>query len=303
MSTSTTRAPVAAGRVGLLRRHPLASFFVLAFAFSWAGILLALILGPGGLAATPEQFQQDVPLAVPGMLLGPLVAGILMTWVVGGRVGLRELRSRATHWRVGGRWYAVALLTAPVVMGGALLALSLFSEDFLPRIVTSSDKAPLLLMGLVTGVVVGACEEIGWTGFALPRIRLTHGVLASGVVLGVVWGAWHLLQQFWASGVTSHEVPLRVWAVSWLLGCLVGELTAFRVLMVWVHDHTGGNVFLVMVMHASLTASTIILIPPLALGANLVSGFVIAAALWLVIVVVARTHGWRLSPRPQGDRP
>jgi CAAX protease family protein len=298
MSTLTPRAPVDEGHVGLFRRHPLSSFFVLAFLFSWAGILLALILGPGGLAATPEQFQQDLPLAVPGMLLGPLVAAVVMTWKIGGREGLRELRSRATRWRVGGRWYAVALLAAPVVMGGVLLALSLFSEDFLPRIVTSSDKAPLLLMGLVTGVVVGACEELAWTGFALPRFRINHGVLVSGVLLGVLWGAWHLLQQFWASGVTSNEVPLLVWAASWLVGCLVGELTAFRVLMAWVYENTGGSVFVAMVMHASLAASTVILIPPLALGANLVSSFVIAAALWLVIAVIAASHGWHLSRRP-----
>jgi membrane protease YdiL (CAAX protease family) len=88
--------------------HPVISYYALAFAISWGAILVAVGLGPGGFAATPQQFQQDVPYAVPAMILGPGLAGILLTAFLHGRAGLREFRSRLLKWRVGARWYAVA---------------------------------------------------------------------------------------------------------------------------------------------------------------------------------------------------
>ena len=115
-----------------IKRHPLLSYFALAFAISWGGILIAVGLGPGGFSATPQQLQMAVPYAVPAMILGPSVAGILLTAFLYGRAGLREFRSRLLKWRVGAGWYAVALLTAPLVSTAVLLALSLVSPSTYP---------------------------------------------------------------------------------------------------------------------------------------------------------------------------
>jgi membrane protease YdiL (CAAX protease family) len=194
-----------------IKKHPLLSYFALTFAISWGTILLAVGLGPGGFSATPQQVKMAVPYAVPAMLLGPSVAGILLTGFLYGRAGFRELRSRLLEWRVGARWYAVALLTAPLVFTAVLLGLSLISPEFLPRIFITSDKASLVLMGIAIGLPVGIFEELGWTGFAIPRMRLRYGVLGTGLMVGVLWGAWHLLQSYWASGVTSGEVSLAIW--------------------------------------------------------------------------------------------
>src|SRR5215208_1757312 len=105
-----------------IKRHPLLSFYALAFAISWGAILIVVGLGPGGFSATPQQFQKAIPYAVPLMVLGPGVAGILLTGLLYGRAGLREFRSRLLKWRVGARWYAVALLTAPLVFTAVSLA-------------------------------------------------------------------------------------------------------------------------------------------------------------------------------------
>jgi membrane protease YdiL (CAAX protease family) len=282
------------------REHSLFSFFLLTFALSWAGMLAAVLLSPGGLAATPEQLQQSLGPAIAGMLLGPLAAGLLMTWLVDGRGGLHDLRLRLMKWRVRPRWYAFALLVAPVTIGGTLLLMSLASRDFLPRIATAQDKPPLVLMGLTVGVTVAFCEEVGWTGFAVPRVRLHWGVLGTGLTIGVVWSAWHLLQAYYAGGVTSHEIRLAVWGPLWVLGCLVGQLVPYRVLMVWVYERTGGSLLLAMVMHASLAGFTLVLFPPLAVTANLVGGFVVAAAMWAVVGVVALAHGGHLTTRTGG---
>ena len=207
-----------------IKRHPLLSYFALAFAISWGGILIAVGLGPGGFSATPQQLQMAVPYAVPAMILGPSVAGILLTGLLYGRTGLREFRSRLLRWRVGARWYAVALLTAPLSMMAVLLALSLVSPEFLPRIFTAGDKPILLLTGIAVGLVAGIFEELGWTGFAVPTLRLRYGVLGTGLIVGVLWGAWHLPINFWGSGVTVGELSLAIFLPSWLLGISLGHL-------------------------------------------------------------------------------
>ena len=281
-----------------IKGHPLLSYFALAFAISWGAILLAVGLGPGGFSATPQQFKMAMPYAVPTMLLGPSVAGILMTGLLYGRAGFRELGSRLRRWRVGARWWAAALLIAPLVFAVVFLGLSLISPEFLPRIFITDDKVSLVLMGIAIGLPVGILEELGWTGFAIPRMRLRYGVLTTGLFVGVLWQAWHLLQGYWSSGVTSGEISLALWLSTWLLGALVGYLVAFRVLMVWVYEHTG-SLLVAMLMHTSLVAATFILFPPLAVEANLISGFACAAGLWVVVAVLAvatRGHLSRRSP-------
>jgi uncharacterized protein len=286
-----------------IKRHPLLSYFALAFAISWGGILIAVGLGPGGFSATPQQLQMAVPYAVPAMILGPSVAGILLTGLLYGRAGLREFRSRLLRWRVGARWYAVALLTAPLSMMAVLLALSLLSPEFLPRIFTAGDKPILLLMGIAVGLVAGIFEELGWTGFAVPTLlRLRYGVLSTGLTVGVLWGAWHFFVNFWGSGVTSGELSLAIFLPVWLLGILVGSLVTYRVLMVWVYERTNGSLLVAILMHISLATFTFILTPPLGGAPYWVIGFAYAAALWVVVAAVAVAQGGHLSRQPPPRR-
>jgi hypothetical protein len=67
-----------------IKSHPLLSYFALTFVISWGGILLVVGLGPGGFSATPQQFQAVFPYALPAMLAGPSVAGILLTGLIDG---------------------------------------------------------------------------------------------------------------------------------------------------------------------------------------------------------------------------
>jgi membrane protease YdiL (CAAX protease family) len=222
-----------------------------------------------------------------------------MTGLLYGRAGLREFRSRLLKWRVGAGWYAVALLTAPLVSTAVLLALSLVSPEYLPRIFTASDRTALLLMGIAVGLTAGIFEELGWTGFAVPTLlrRMRYGVLTTGLIVGVLWGAWHLPINFWASGVIVGELSLAVFAPVWLLGILVGSLVAFRVLMVWVYERTG-SMLVAMLMHVSLATFTFVLTPPLGGAPYWIIGFACAAALWAIVAAVALAPGGHLSRRP-----
>jgi membrane protease YdiL (CAAX protease family) len=256
-----------------IKIHPLPIYFTLAFAISWGAILI--LVGPDGIPATAEQI---VALGM-AMLLGPSVAGILSTGLTSGREGFRELISRLLRWRVGTRWYVVALLTAPLSTTAVLLALSLFSPKFLPGIFTSGDKVTLLLTGIVAALTVGLFEELGWTGFAIPRMRLRYGTLASGLIVGLLWGAWHFLV-FWESDSFSGAFPLTL-----LLARLFSWLPAYRVLMVWVYDRTE-SLLVVILMHASLVATLTIIDPSLTGGELLTLILVRAAVLWVIVAAV-----------------
>ena len=204
-----------------------------------------------------------------------------MIGLVDGKAGFRKLLSRLLRWRVGIRWYAVALLTAPLLILTVLFVLSRTSPAFLPAIATADDKASLLITGIVMGLVVGFFEELGWTGFAVPRLRKRYGVLATGVIVGLLWGAWHF-PPFSGSIRSSGSVPPAVY----LSVLLFSFLPAYRVLMVWVYDRTQ-SLLLVVLMHAPLSASQLILIPPSLSGVqNITYDLAFTAALWLAVVVI-----------------
>ena len=209
-----------------IKSHPLLSYFALVFAISWGGMLIAA--GPDGI-----QSYKELAFSYVAMLAGPSVAGIVLTGLVDGRAGLRELRSRLLKWRVGARWYAVALLTAPLLFMAVLLGLSLISPDFLPRIFVTEDKAALLQFSIVAALLVGIFEELGWTGFAVPKMRLRYGVLATGLIVGFMFAAWDFLVVFWMTGATSEAgaLPMAIF----MPAVLFTWLPAYRVLMVWVY--------------------------------------------------------------------
>jgi membrane protease YdiL (CAAX protease family) len=266
-----------------IQRHPVGIYLALVFAISWGGFLM---LGGSGLfAGTAWQSDPRFMVAVAAMLAGPPVAGILSTALVSGRAGLRDLLSRLLRWRLPGRWYAVALLTAPLVQLIVLLALSRISPVFFPSIVTADDTAGLLVSAVAVGIVGGLVEELGWTGFAIPRLRVRYGMLASGLIMGVVWGAWHLLQMWWVGRTSSEELPPGLFLPLYFLSA-TAALTAFRVLMVWVYDRTE-SLFVSILMHASYIFTTLFVLAPPTTGMPfLIYSGVFVVALWIVVAVV-----------------
>ena len=194
-----------------INRHPVPTYF------AWGGVLG--VVGPSGFPGTPQQFQTLLPIVVAVMIAGPSISGLWLTGLIYGRAGFRELSSRLRKWRVSPRWYAVALLIAPVLMLTVLLALSIFSR-------------------------AGIFEELGWTGFAIPELRRRYGTLATGVIMGVAWAFWHLLVGRWASGTVSGNLTLASYMLDPFL-----FLAIFRILMVWVYDCTE-SLFVVVLMRS-----------------------------------------------------
>lgn len=267
-----------------VRRHPASVYFGVTFAVSWGGTLVAIGSG-GGMGGTTPTSDPRFAYAVLAMLAGPSVTGVALTALVSGRTGLRALLERLTTWRVAAKWYLVALLTAPVLMTSTLLALSVASPEFVPGVATSDHKAALLLVSLAVGLSAGIVEELGWTGFAIPTVRQHHGIIATGLNVGIWWSAWHLLPNLWASRAAAGELSVSVYLAATVIGIFVGYLTAFRLLMVWVYDHTR-SLLVAMLMHMSLTTSLLILNPLDIAGTPLqVYSFALAGVLWLAAVM------------------
>jgi membrane protease YdiL (CAAX protease family) len=256
--------------------------------------------GPANIPASPEQFERLLPFVALTLTAGPCLAGLLLTGLASGRAGLTELLSRLRRWRMDPRWYAVALLTAPLIMTAIFLTLSLFSREFLPPILTARKTMPPLALAIVTGLAGGFCEELGWTGFAIPRLRRRHSVLATGLIVGVLWGIWHFPVNVWGSAGLSGGVALPVFVPLYLLAG-AAQLTAFRVLMVWVYDRTE-SLFVATLMHAALIFSTVqTVLTPATRGWGFLVWFVLSAGvLWILVGVVALVNGRRLSRPPTG---
>ena len=262
-------------------KRPVPAFYMLAFAISWGGFVL--VVGPGGFASDDWRAEGVFLGAVLVMLAGPAVAGLVSIGLAGGLEGFRELLARLGTWRVGARWYAMAILPAPILTGGVLVALSLTSPIF-----TAENKWGVLLSGVAAGLTT-LCEEIGWTGFAVPRLRRRFSVLATGLIVGVLWGTWHLLQQIFISGTYAGTIPRAVYLPLGFLSA-VAMLTGYRILMVWVYDRTR-SLLVATLMHASLTATNVFIFTPEATGAaSLIYGWLLAAAIWVVVAVVALSN-------------
>ena len=263
-----------------IKRHPVLIYYSLTFTISWGGILI--VVGPDGIPGTGKQIDTLIFFVLSAFFAGPSLAGLVLTGLVDGRAGFRGLLLRMTKWRVGGHWYAVAVLSAPLLLMLILLPLSLLFPEFIPGILTRSDKATWLLISIISGLIGGGfLEELGWTGFALPKLRLRYTAFHTGLIMGLLWGAWHLLITLWMSGTSSGVFSLAIFLPGMLFHIV--SLTAYRVLMVWVYDRTG-SLLVAMLMHTSLSASRGILNPVgLSLSSALAYDLIVAAALWIVV--------------------
>jgi uncharacterized protein len=270
--------PAPSRNENLVARHPAIAYFALTFAVSW--------LGAFAVAAPHLLRGEAIPkfaglMMFPTMLLGPSVVGIVLTWVVDGGTGLRDLFSRMRRVRVPLRWYA-PLLIPPVLV---LAVLSLMKTFVSP--VFASNR---FFIGVGFGFVAGFFEEIGWMGYAFPRMLRPDNALAPTILLGLLWGAWHIPVIDYLGTATPHGA---YWFPFFL--AFTAAMTAMRFLIAWVYSNTI-SVLLAQLLHASSTGSLVIFSPPGVTAAQEALWYAIyAAALWLLVAIIATTHGKRLA--------
>jgi membrane protease YdiL (CAAX protease family) len=276
-----------------LRAYSIPAYFALAFAISWAAVLVVAV--PTGVPGSSSDVGKLIILVFLAMLLGPSIASLSLTAALDGTTGIRALFGRFARWRLGHHYLAV--LVAPV----ALLLLGLVglkSSEFVPSVFSVSDKSGLALLALVYGLGAGFFEELGWTGFALPRMQQRYGVWRAGLLLGVAWGLWHLLASYWGAAQSWGALYIPYF----VLWC-IGSFTAYRVLMSWTYSRTG-SLLLAQLMHAAFTGGQALLSPPLNPGVpSLMWYAAFAGLLWAVVGLIAmsatqRGRALRLATQP-----
>jgi hypothetical protein len=254
----------------LIERHPLAAYFCLAFGISWGGSLLIVELQ--GYRIETGTWSQAVVWYF-AMITGPILACLLLTAVLKGRRGLKDLFYRLIRWRVGPHWYAISVLTNPLIVLATLTILALlispvYRPIFDPR---------MFLFGLGAGIF----EEIGWTGFATPWIASRKAWFPAAVGFGLLHGIWHMPVDFLGSSYTMGAYWLPFYLVFW-----IGGLAAYRVFMMWVYQHTKIPL-LGILMHTVFTGSFLVFCPALSPAELMTWGIVYTVSLWLIVAVLA----------------
>ncbi len=276
--TSDTTLPPASPLRGLLTRHPLVSFFALAYALTWLA-WSPWYLSRAGVGLLPYDAEgiSDF-LNTAALIVGPTLSALIVTGATEGGEGVRHLLRRIVLWRVAPGWYLFVLVGIPAIILLSTVGLPGALASFQASAVTST-----VFLYVVAGPVflfIGGpvFEEIGWRGFALPRLQRLHGPLVGTLILGTLWGLWHLPLFLIPSWDTPHGSLPDV-------ALFVILAVSIAVVLTWVFNNTKGSVLLAILAHGSINSAAVsmyALFPAPAVTdgiANVVIGFGVAALL------------------------
>jgi uncharacterized protein len=286
--TSTTTKQNSRGRTGLsqlVRRHPLAAFLLLTYGLSWA-LWIPLDIFRDAAAG---------PYTSLALLIGsniPSAVAIVLTLVGFGKGATRKLLGQLLIWRFGWRWYLVLLAPTALVVGTITLVA-----------VTRGGPTAALAVPLLSAIIAVAFmtfpgsalgEEIGWRGYALPRVQSRRTALTASLVIGSLHGLWHL--PLWLRGDADHRLSVYP---AFLIQAL-----ALAVIYTWLYNSTKGSLLLVVLFHTATNAPLTLVLLPLGienwvLPFWLMAGFTAVAAL-IVVAVFGPTN---LSRQPRQAQP
>lgn len=273
------------------------AYFVLTYALvllSWG--LMAVFQLPGASVAP------HAPRPAPGTLLlfflggfSPSIAGIVMTWRVGGWDGLRDLWKRMTRFNIGWQWYAAILL--PMLVFGVRVAVQLvrggtFVESPLLTQLLSliSFTIPIIVFGPLS-------EEFGWRGFVLDRLLIRWSALRASLILGVLWACWHF-PLFFIPGTTQQVQgsPLIAFPIFAVL------IIAQTIVITWIYINTGHSLFAAMVFH--FTINWFGSFAPTMIAGGMIDRLIHSAAYVIVVAVIVWwwQAGRTAEPQPQLSR-
>jgi uncharacterized protein len=262
-----------------MKKHPVIWFYILAFVISWFG-WVPLALGSHGIAPFDNPYFQ-ILLIFPAV--GPTLAAVIVSMTVLGKTGVRGLFKAFTYWRVCFIWYIVSVLGPVMLSFAGQLITRLFG---LPAIHSGQQGFSFFLTVLVSSLVANPWEELGWRGFALPRLQKQYNALLASLIVGLLWGLWHLPLFFWVGG-SMAEYPF----IPWFIG-----LIANTFLFTWLYNSTKGSLLLVALFHIALNTAGA-LIPGVS---TIASAIVTSIAAILVIVIFGRTNLSRLERQKAG---
>jgi uncharacterized protein len=234
-----------------MRKHPLIAFFVLAYVFSWI-VSIPFILSEWGILHGDFRFIFVIKS------FGPFVAAYVLTGIIEGKEGVIRLRKSIKNWHAKLWWYLFALAGIP-----ALLILGIIIQ---PGVLTNFQGLKPLLFASYPLTFIAVFfgggplgEEPGWRGFALPRMQLSYGPLKGTLLLGMLWGFWHLPDFLTSAQGGGPGTSLGNFLINFPV--FIFLVLSLAIILTWIYNHTRGNVFISLLAHASVNTPQVVLVP------------------------------------------
>jgi uncharacterized protein len=217
-----------------MRKYPVTWFYILAFGISWLG-MISIVLSSRGIAPFDSPYFQFLSIFY---VVGPALAAAIVSQVAHVKTGIRDLLKGLTRWRVGVVWYIVAVLSPVVLLTVAQVVTKLLGLPVtiaMPQV----NLSPYVIFGFGVSFFANTCEEIGWRGFALPRLQKRHNALLATLIVGILWGFWHFPLVFLAGPMSEYPF---LWFISIVTDAFI---------YTWIYNSTKGSILLVALFHGS----------------------------------------------------
>ncbi len=243
----------------------LLAFFLLTYAVMWACFISVAAVG----------IPAHSPLGALLLYLGTFAPSLAALWLTAraeGSTGVRALLGRVLMWRVAAHWYVFAVsYIAAIKLTVALI--HRLASDAWPRF--GNEAWYIIVVAIAFSTPFQAGEEIGWRGYALPRLAARFGLARASILLGLIWGCWHL-PQFFIPEADTYKQSFLVFVL---------QVTALSVAMAWLYAHTNGSLLLVMLLHSAVNNSKDI-VPSAVPGAANMFGLSASLVAWLTVALL-----------------
>lgn len=272
-------------KTSFIKRHSLVLGIVLIYLFTWP-------IGLSNAGVLPFK----IPLAISAFEgWGIIFAATLMTRLTLGKTEVVTLLKRYLKWRINWKWYLVALLLGPILIVSSVYihaALTGLKPDYstimVYKFLGKSMSLRRMIIGWFLFEIITNGEEIGWRGYILPRLQSKHNALISSLMLGVIWGLWHL---------PNFMADFDIVRFGWFMA----QTAAQAIILTWIYNSTGGSLLLTMLYHASLNTAGMFMPMANTISSANMGAYIIFV---LVLVIVAMTIVISTEPaRLSGNEP
>lgn len=254
------------------KQHSLVMYFVLAYAITWAFELPLAAVRRGWI-------HLSIPFAIHYLgAFGPMLAAIIVTGITQGGDGIRGLFSGLFKWRVGWSWMIFSIFSPIAMFALAAFVMRSISGEW-PNLNLLGEVEYLPYLGIAGALVLwlltwGLGEEVGWRGFALPRLQKSHSALTATIILGTIHALWHLPAFFYKDTYMAMGLAAG-------LPMLVISVIAAAIVFTWIYNSTRGSLLMVVLFHALFDMLSV----SKAGGTN--APAVMSAVVWILAVVLA----------------
>ena len=213
-----------------IKKHQLIAFFTLTY-------LITFIVEFGFIYLYPNTPLKPWSLVWFLGIFSPTISALIISWIIGGIPEVKHLLTGLTRWKIGFRWYFAAAFIFLAPLGICLIYLALGNSYSGPK----QGETILTMLGTIVFTLFSGpiAEEMGWRGFALPRLQSKYSALVSSLILGVIWTCWHI-PLFFVTGATQMSIPFPIYLLL---------VTTIAIYLTWLYNNTHGSLIVTMLAH------------------------------------------------------